>query len=75
METYFGVVTIVFTPVLNYVHTYHFGHNKDALQAGKDGDMRPNTKIVTCKHVTDQYQRAESTRSLYDTSGTSSCSP
>ena len=45
METYFGVVTIVFTPVLHYVHTYHFGHNKDALQAGKDGDMRPNTKI------------------------------
>ena len=45
METYFGVVTIVFTPVFNYVHTYHFGHNKDALQAGKDGDMRSNTKI------------------------------
>ena len=41
---YFGVVTIGFTPVLNYVHTYHFGHNNDALQAGKDGDMRPNTK-------------------------------
>ena len=41
METYFGVVTIVFTPVLNYVHIYHFGHK----QAGEDGDTRPNTKI------------------------------